>query len=105
MDSKIKNEVKALIKIGLPENIAIITACANNGKSELAHEYLEELSFEQSEIIDMVKYLVPFGSEPVLENIESNIIIDDTKEETKDETKDETKEETKDETKKEAKEE
>jgi len=83
MDFKIKNEVKALIKLGFPENIAIITACANNGKSEHAQEHLEELAFEQSEIIDMLKYLVPFGSDapldapldPLLEKVEQNIII------------------------------
>ena len=59
MDTKLKNEVKGLVKIGLPENLAIITASANQGKPELAKEYLNEMIDEQLEIKSMLDMLLP----------------------------------------------
>lgn len=50
MDKEIKQEIKRLVRDGFSEQIAIITACANKGKPELAEEYLEELSYEQDDI-------------------------------------------------------
>ena len=50
MDKEIKQEIKALMKQGFREELAIITACANNGKPELAAEYLEDMSEEQDDI-------------------------------------------------------
>ena len=43
MDKEIKQEIKRLTREGLGEQLAIITACANKGKPELASEYLEEM--------------------------------------------------------------
>jgi len=59
MEKEIRNEVKSLLKIGLPENLAIITACANKGKPELAEQYLEELNDDQQEIQSFLKHLIP----------------------------------------------
>lgn len=59
MDKKIRDEVKSLIKLGLPENLAIITACANKGKPELAEEYLEELQEEQQELKSFLNQFAP----------------------------------------------
>ena len=59
MERKIKEEVKSLLKMGMPENIAIITACANKGKPEMAQEYLEELQEEQNEIKDFLSNFAP----------------------------------------------
>lgn len=50
MDKQIKAEIKSLIKSGFPEDLAIITACANAGKPEQAIEYLEELNDDQQDI-------------------------------------------------------
>lgn len=50
MDKQIKAEVRGLMKQGFPEQLAVITACANAGKPEQAIEYLEELNEEQDEI-------------------------------------------------------
>lgn len=50
MDKDIKQEIKRLVRDGFSEQIAIITACANKGKPELAEEYLEELLYEQDDI-------------------------------------------------------
>jgi len=61
MDKKIRDEVKSLIKIGLPENLAIITACANKGKPELAEEYLEEIQDEQNEIKKFLSQFAPMS--------------------------------------------
>ena len=46
MDKELRLEVKNLIKLGFPENIAIITACANQKKPEIAEQLLEELNEE-----------------------------------------------------------
>lgn len=59
MDKNIRDEVKSLIKMGLPENLAIITSCANKGKPEMAQEYLEELQEEQNEIKDFLSQFAP----------------------------------------------
>ena len=64
MERKIKDEVKSLLKMGMPENVAVITACANKGKPEMAQEYLEELQEEQTEL---QKYLSQFA--PLTETI------------------------------------
>lgn len=50
MDKQIKAEIKGLMKQGFPEQLAIITACANAGKPEQAIEHLEELNEDQDEI-------------------------------------------------------
>lgn len=57
MDKQIKAEIKGLIKSGFPEDIAIITACANHGKPEQAIEYLEELNEDQNEIMMAIELM------------------------------------------------
>ena len=59
MEKKIKDEVKSLLKMGLPENLAIITACSNKGKPEMAEEYLAELQEEQNELKELLKNFAP----------------------------------------------
>jgi len=59
MDKKLRDEVKSLIKMGLPENLAIITACANKGIPDQAKEYLEELQEEQEEIKNLLSNFAP----------------------------------------------
>jgi len=59
MDKKIRDEVKSLLKMGLPENLAIITACSNKGKPEMADEYLAELLEEQNELKDFLSNFAP----------------------------------------------
>ena len=72
MDRELRNEVKNLIKKGFPENLAIITACANQNKPEMAEEYLQEIVEENEEIQTLIKYMIPFEEslkkeEPVVE--------------------------------------
>lgn len=74
MEKEIRNEVKSLLKIGLPENIAIITACANKGKPELAQEYLEEINEEQQEIQSFLKQLIPISEAIKLQEEASKLI-------------------------------
>jgi hypothetical protein len=66
MDKQMKGEIKGLMKQGFPEEIAIITACANAGKPEQAIEYLEELNDDQNDIkmaLEMMGML-PLGENP-----------------------------------------
>ena len=80
MEKEIRNEVKGLLKIGLPENIAIITACANKGKPEMAQQYLEELNDEQQEIQSLLKQLIPVTEAIKLQEEPSKLILSpDTK--------------------------
>jgi uncharacterized protein YbcC (UPF0753/DUF2309 family) len=80
MEKEIRNEVKSLLKIGLPENIAIITACANKGKPEMAQQYLEELNDEQQEIQSLLKQLIPVTEAIKLQEEPSKLILSsDTK--------------------------
>jgi len=60
MDKELRNEVKNLIKKGFPENLAIITACANQNKPEMAEEYLLEIVEEHEEMQTLIKYMIPF---------------------------------------------
>jgi hypothetical protein len=60
MDKELRNEVKNLIKKGFPENLAIITACANQKKPEMAEEYLLEIVEEHEEMQTLIKYMIPF---------------------------------------------
>ena len=75
MEKEIRNEVKGLIKMGLPENLAIITACANKGKPELAQQYLEELNEEQQEIKDFLNQFKPISEVLELQKEETKIIL------------------------------
>jgi len=59
---KLQNEIKTLVKMGVPEDMAIIVASANMGKPELANSYLEELHDEQREIQEALAGFVKVGS-------------------------------------------
>jgi len=74
MEKEIRNEVKGLIKLGLPENVAIITACANKGKPEMAEQYLEEINEEQQEIQSFLKQLIPVTEAIKLQEEASKLI-------------------------------
>ena len=58
MDKKIKNDIKNLIKMGVPEDMAVMCACAMNKKPELAEDYIEDVIKEQNEIKDFLKEFV-----------------------------------------------
>lgn len=75
MEKEIRNEVKSLIKMGLPENLAVITACANKGKPELAQQYLEELNEEQQEIKDFLNQFRPITEVLELQKEETKVIL------------------------------
>jgi hypothetical protein len=75
MERKIKDEVKSLLKMGLPENLAIITACANKGKPELADEYLADLQEEQSELQQILSNMMPLTESIKLQEEGSKVIV------------------------------
>lgn len=58
-DAQIKNEIKNLIKIGLPDDMAMLVASAKFNKPELAKEFLVERS-EDNEILEQsLEYFKP----------------------------------------------
>lgn len=75
MDKELRNEVKNLIKQGFPENLAIITACANQNKSELANQYLAEILEENEEIEMLIKHLIPMSEAIKLQQEEEARVV------------------------------
>lgn len=71
MEYKLKNEVKALQKIGLPEELAILAAGIKLGCEDVVNSVLNELYDEQSELEKMVSMLQPFQN-TLLEKVEQN---------------------------------
>lgn len=67
MDFKINQEIKHLLKMGLPEDMAFIVAHANNGKSEEVGTYITLIEQEQQMIKDELKNFAP---------LQKNIYID-----------------------------
>jgi hypothetical protein len=59
MDKKFNREVDSLVKLGLPENIAIITASVKLGKPEIAEIQIEEIKEEQNELKEMLSLMMP----------------------------------------------
>lgn len=56
-----KNEIKNLMKIGLSEDLAILTAGVKCGNEDAVNEVLYEKNSEQEELRDAIKFLVPFA--------------------------------------------
>ena len=75
MDKELRIEIKNLMKQGFPENFAIITACANQKKSELAEQYLAELQDENEEVEILIKNLIPLEEALRLQSEEEARII------------------------------
>ena len=61
MDFKIKREVAQLVKIGIPEDIALIAICKKYGKEELVGDILEEQKEEQQVLNEMLKEFKQFN--------------------------------------------
>ena len=59
MERKLDNEVKQLTKMGMPEDMAFIIACAKIGKPELASELLQEVKDTQDDIAKELANFVP----------------------------------------------
>ena len=59
MDKKFNREVEGLVRLGLPENIAIITASVKLGKPEIAEMQIEEIREEQTELKEMLSLMMP----------------------------------------------
>lgn len=58
-DAEIKHEIKNLIKIGLPEDMALLVASAKFNKTELAHDVLQEQSEENDILAQSLEYFKP----------------------------------------------
>lgn len=61
MDSKTKTEIKNLMKIGLPEDLAMLAAGIKHGNEEIVNEVLYEKQDEQQELAEAIKFLKPFS--------------------------------------------
>ena len=70
MEKKLDNEIKNLVKLGIPEDFAFIIACGKIGKPELAQEALASVCELQDEIANELHNFVPLEttiSKPTLE--------------------------------------
>jgi len=47
MDLKMKYEIKQLVKIGIPEDVAFFSVCVKYNKKHLVEDYMEETRQEQ----------------------------------------------------------
>lgn len=72
MDYKLKLEIDKLTKLGLSDDMALIVACANQGKPEMAESYTEMISQEQQLIKDQIKDFKPFN-ESIIYNDKNEI--------------------------------
>ena len=61
MDFKMKREVAQLVKIGIPEDIALIAICKKYGKEELVSDILGEQREEQYILNQMLKEFKQFN--------------------------------------------
>ena len=59
MDRKLEAELKVLKKMGLPDDIAMVVACAKFGKTDMLEYQLEEIKETQDELASVIKDLVP----------------------------------------------
>lgn len=58
-DTQIKQEIKNLIKIGLPEDMALLVASAKFNKAELAHDVLMEKAEENDILAQSLEFFKP----------------------------------------------
>ena len=79
MDKKFNREVEGLVKLGLPENIAIITASVKLGKPEIAENYIEEIKDEQNELKELLSLMMPLEESQKLQQEEGTKCISLTK--------------------------
>lgn len=47
MDLKMKYEIKQLVKIGIPEDVAMFSVCVKYNKTYLVNDYIDETKQEQ----------------------------------------------------------
>ena len=50
MDRKIDQEIKSLVKMGIPDNLAYLIACNKFGRKEEVETIIEDIKEEQKEI-------------------------------------------------------
>lgn len=74
MDKKFNREVEGLVRLGLPENIAIITASVKLGKPEIAEMQIEEIKDEQIELKEMLLLMMPLEQSQKLQLEETKCI-------------------------------
>lgn len=60
MDKKLQSEVKNLMKIGLPEDLAVLCGGIKTGNEDAVNNVLCELSDEQTELKEMLANLKVF---------------------------------------------
>lgn len=60
MDRKLQSEVKSLMNIGLPEDLAILCGGIKTGNEDAVNNVLEELNDEQTELKEILANLKVF---------------------------------------------
>jgi len=74
-----KNEIKNLMKIGLSEDLAILSAGVKYGNEDAVNEVLYEKTSEQEELRDCLRFLKPFAP-LALENESARCIVPESTE-------------------------
>ena len=78
MDSRLDLEVKKLVRMGIPEDMAYIVACAKLGKPEMAQAMLDDVASLQDDIKAELDGFMPL--EEMLKMESQNIVDDKNKE-------------------------
>jgi hypothetical protein len=71
-DFKIDMEIKQLVKMGVPDDMAFVIAHINNGKADEIQPMLEKYKQEQQMIKEELNKFVPFEQNLSLYSIDSN---------------------------------
>jgi hypothetical protein len=86
MDTRLKNEVKNLQKIGLSEDLALLSAGLKLGNEDVVNSVLNEMYDEQEELKEVLGRFKPFANLPLedvpaspikAENVESIFVVVD----------------------------
>ena len=86
MDTRLKNEVKNLQKIGLSEDLALLSAGLKLGNEDVVNSVLNELYDEQEELKEVLSRFKPFANLSLedapaslikAENVESIFVVVD----------------------------
>ena len=72
-NSKFENEMKALVKIGVPENMAYLIASHKHNKNKDEVDYtINEIKEQQAEIAEFIKDFKPLNENLILNNLSNN---------------------------------
>jgi len=74
MEKQIKNEIKSLMKAGIPEDLAILSAGLKYGNNDIVNSILDEKHDEQEELRQALQFFKPFAP-MALQDDQEKIIV------------------------------